>query len=452
MPRKRFLAPVVVLALIGVATVITTAAARDRPSVTGLTVSPARFSVTDAPSITAAAAGHGTTIRFRVSGRTVATTVAVARRLPGRRAVSGRCVKPTAKLRRRPACTRNLSAGTFTRGGSHSRRVALVISGRVGGRALAPGRYRATVTVRDSRRRRSTPKRATFTVIGAGATSPSPAPAAPASFPNASTTGVPAGWRPRHTTNGDLTIRAPGTVLDGELVTGTLRVNARNVTIRNSWIYGSINNQTSAGLDYGGLVVEDSDVGPASGEGGDTFPAVLVAGYTMERVHVHNFSEGPRVAAFNNPSVPASSQTIVIRDSLIQIVRGTCSHNDGIQGFGEPPRTIISHNTVDARAAGTDCTTGALFIGNDNPNLVTVTGNLLAGGGYTMRLDGPGRNGPGGTYDHVTGNRIVNDSWGYGPVHVDDCRTVADWADNSVVTIDSDYSVTSTVRELHDCP
>jgi hypothetical protein len=359
-------------------------------------------------------------------------------------------VRSTASLRRRPACARYVHAGAFTRRGSRSGRVALVFSGRVGGRALVPGRYRATIVVRDSRRRRSAPRHASFRVIATGA---APAPStAPAGFPNASNTGVPAGWQPRHTTNGDLTIRTPGTVLDGELVTGTLHVNAGDVTIRNSWVYGSIDNQSSAGADYGGMVIEDSDVGPPSGDGGDTFPAVLVAGYTMTRVHVHNVSEGPRVAAFNNPSVPPSSQTVVIRDSLIQIVRGTCSHNDGIQGFGEPPRAIISHNTIDARAAGPDCTTGALFIGNDNADQVTVTDNLLAGGGFTMRLGGPGENGPGGAYDHVTGNRIVDDSWGFGPVHVDDCGTVADWADNRVVRIDSDYRVTATVRALHDCP
>ena len=409
--RTRFVAPAVVLALGCVATVIATATARDRPSVTGLSFSPSTFSVTDG--------GRGTTIRFRVSGRAVTTTVAIARRL-GRR---------------------ERRVGAFTRTGSRSGRVALGFSGRVGGRPLVPGRYRATVVVRDARGRRSTPRHAAFTVISSTA-----------GFPNASNTGVPAGWRPRHTTNGDLTIRTPGTVLDGELVTGTLNVNARNVTIRNSWIYGSIDNQSSAGTDYGGMVIEDSDVGPPSGDGGDTFPAILVAGYTMTRVHVHNVSEGPRIAAFNNPSVPASSQTIVIRDSLIQIVRGTCSHNDGIQGFGEPPRAIISHNTIDARAAGPDCTTGALFIGNDNPDLLTVTDNLLAGGGFTMRLGGPGFDGPGGTYDHVTGNKIVDGSWGFGPVHVDDCRTIADWAGNSVVRIDSDYRVTATVRPLHDCP
>jgi hypothetical protein len=450
MIRKRFFAAVLALAVAGIATVIATATARDRPAVSGFTFSPRTFSVTTAPSAAAAAAGRGTTIRFRVSGRAVTSTVSVSRQLSGRRARSGRCVRSTASLRRRAACVRYVGAGRFTRRGSRTGRVAMVFSGRVGRHALVPGRYRATIVVRDSHRRRSAARHATFTVI-ASAPAPSPAPAPAAGFPNASNTGVPAGWRPSHTTNGDLTIRTPGTVLDGELVTGSLHVNARDVTIRNSWVYGSINNQSSQGFDYGGMLIQDSDVGPPSGQGGETFPAILVAGYTMERVHVHNFSEGPRVAAFNNPSVPASSQTIVIRDSLIQIVRGTCSHNDGIQGFGEPPRAIVSHNTIDARAAGPDCTTGALFIGNDNPDFLTVTDNLLAGGGFTMRIDGPGSDGPGGTYDHVTGNKIVDDSWGFGPVHVDDCRTVADWSNNSVVTIDSNYNVTSTVRALHDC-
>jgi hypothetical protein len=469
MISKRFLLAALALAVALAVSVIATATAREGPAVTAFAVSPSTFSATTTAAAAGAAARRGTTIRFRLAGRAVAVTVTVARRLPGR-SVRGRCVKAAPALRRRPACTRSVRAGAITRRTPHGGRVSLRFSGRVGGRVLAPGRYRATIVARDARRRHSRSRTTAFTVVRAGARDPAHAPGSPSGsagpgspagsaapgaaggFPDPATTGVPAGWTPTHTTNGDLTITTPGAVLDGELVTGTLHVNARNVTIRNSWIYGSIDNQTSAGLDYGGMVIEDSDVGPPSGDGGDTFPAVLVAGYTMTRVHVHNMSEGPRVAAFNNPAVPASSQTVVIRDSLIQIVRGTCSHNDGIQGFGEPPRAIIDHNTIDTRAAGTDCTTGAIFVGNDNADQITVTNNLLAGGGYTMRLGGPGANGPGGTYDHVSGNRIVDASWGYGPVYVDACATVADWSDNSVVTVDADYAVTSTVRPLTTCP
>jgi hypothetical protein len=452
---KRLLTGALVLGCLAVP--IANAATRHRPAVTGFNFSPSTFAASSRP---AAASAGGTTIRFHLAGNAVTLKVAVARRLSGRK-VGGRCVKSTAKLRKHRACTRYKSSGAIVRD-VDSNAESLRFSGRVGGRVLAPGRYRATIVAIDKRHHRSKRKRTTFTIIRATASGAPPAapappatppPAAVSGYPNPSNTGVPAGWTPRHTTNGDRTITTPGTVLDGELVTGTLFVNARNVTIRNSWIYGPINNQTSAGTDYGGMLVEDTDVGPPSGTGAETFPGILVAGYTLRRVHVHNMSEGPRVAAFNNSAVPAASQTIDIQDSLVQIVRGTCSHNDGIQGYGEPPRTILNHNTIDARDAGPDCTTGAIFIGNDNADQLTVTNNMLAGGGFTMRIGGPGPDGPGGTYDHISGNRIVNNSWGAGPVLIDSCPNnpppIADWSDNTVVTIDANYQPTSTVRRIN---
>lgn len=409
---KRLLFLLLLLVLACAAGVIATATARERPAVTGFAFSPATFTVTRTP-----AAGRATTIRFRLSARAARVRIAVARLQPGRRAV-GAIVR------------RDVGRG----------RVALPFGGSVGGRELAPGRYRATIVATDRGGGRSKPRRTTFRVVRA-ATSPT-------GFPNASNTGVPAGWTPKHTTNGDLTITTPGRVLDGELVTGDLLVRARNVTIRNSRVYGSVSNQQfsgGVGVNLGGLLIEDTDVGPPSGTGGASFPAVLVAGYTARRVHIHNVAEGFRVADFNDSGAPAQDRQVVIEDSYVHLERGDCSHNDGIQGFGEPPRTIIRHNTIDTRAAGTDCTTGALFIGNDNPDRITVTNNLLAGGGFTMRL------GPGGTYDHVSGNRIVDDSWGFGPVHVENCATVGDWSDNAVVTVDSAYRVTSTVRRLDTC-
>jgi hypothetical protein len=457
---KRLLTGALVLGCLAVP--IANAATRHRPAVTGVNFSPATFAA--ASSRPAAASAGGTTIRFHLAGDAVKLKVAVARRLSGRN-VRGRCVKATAKLSKRAACARYKSSGAIVRD-VDSNAESLRFSGRVGGRVLAPGRYRATIVAIDKRHHRSQRKRTTFAIIRSSASGGSPpaSPAPPANpaptpvsgYPNPSNTGVRAGWSPRHTTNGDLTINTPGAVLDGELVTGTLTVAARNVTIRNSWVYGSISNQSSAGTDYSGMLVEDTDVGPPSGSGGDTFPAILVAGYTLRRVHVHNMSEGPRVAAFNNSSVPAANQTIDIQDSLIQVVRGSCSHNDGIQGYGEPPRAIIIHNTIDTRAAGPDCTTGAIFVGNDNADLITIQNNMLMGGGYSLRAGGPakpgdGDGGPGGTYDHITGNRIVNNSWGYGPVSVDDCKTVHDWSDNTVVTIDSNYQPTSTVRQLTTC-
>ena len=405
MTRKRLLAAAVAIACL--AAPFALAAARHEPAVSGFRFTPSRFPVAERAS----------TIRFHLSRAAARVRITVARELTRRPSV----VVGTITRRRLPAGDRRVAFG-----------------GRLGRRALAAGRYRATILAVDGGQHRSRRRTTRFTIVGRRT-----------AFPNPSTAGVPAGWSPKHTTHGDLTITRPGTVLDGELVTGAVRVRARNVTIRNSRVYGPIDNQAfdgnDVGIDYGGMLVEDTDVGPPSGTGGSQNGAIGVSGYIARRVHIHNVPEGFRVARFNNPAIPPAEETVVIEDSLVQIERGACSHNDGIQGFGEPRRAVIRRNTIDTRHSGPECTTGAIFVGNGNPTLVTVQDNLLIGGGFTLRL------GASGTYDQVRGNRIADRAWGFGPVLAADCADVRDWADNRVVTVDARYRVTSTGRRLRTC-
>jgi len=89
----------------------------------------------------------GTTFRFALD-RAASVRIAFARQASGLRARGGSCAKPSRRLRRaharrctrfvplRPALTRALPAGPN----------AVPFSGRIGRRALAPGRYRATLT------------------------------------------------------------------------------------------------------------------------------------------------------------------------------------------------------------------------------------------------------------------------------------------------------------------
>jgi hypothetical protein len=405
MTRKRLLV-VVAVGIVGLAASLAVAAVGRQPAVSGFAFDPSRFSVAE----------RATTIRFHLARPAARVRITVGREVTRRRSVV---------------------VGTLTRGRLAAGDRRMAFGGRLRGRGLSPGRYRATLVAVDRRHRQSRPRTTPFTIVR-GRTA----------FPNPSTAGVPAGWTPKHTTHGELTITRPGTVLDGELITGAVHVRARNVTIRNSWVHGPIDNQAfanGAGIDYGGLLVEDTDVGPPSGTSGSQNGAVGVSGYTARRVHIHNVVEGFRVARFNNPAIPPRDETVVIEDSLVQIERGECSHNDGIQGFGEPRRAIIRDNTIDTRHSGPECTTGAIFVGNGNQTLVTAEDNLLLGGGFTLRL------GPSGTYDHARGNRIVDRTWGFGPVLVADCGDVRDWADNRVVTADGRYRVTSTVRRLRTC-
>jgi hypothetical protein len=87
---------------------------------------------------------------FRYSLSAAATvTIQIQRPTLGRKS-KGRCVKPTKKLRHKPRCTRFVNAGpALTRHGVAGAN-STPFSGRIGRRALAPGKYVAVVTASNS--------------------------------------------------------------------------------------------------------------------------------------------------------------------------------------------------------------------------------------------------------------------------------------------------------------
>lgn len=112
----------------------------------------------------AARAKRGTTFRYRLSedARVVFT---IQRALPGRR-VGRACRRPTARNRARLRCTRyvRVRGGRFAakaHAGANRKR----FSGRIGRRALKPGRYRASLVATDAAGNHSLPKRLTFRVV-----------------------------------------------------------------------------------------------------------------------------------------------------------------------------------------------------------------------------------------------------------------------------------------------
>jgi hypothetical protein len=140
------------------------------PSVSTFSTRPRRFRVVAAKRRGARTARWrrvraGTTFRFSTSegGR---AEIAFARRVPGLRA-GRRCVRRREARRHKRAarrCARMVSAGALrfdvAAGPVHKR-----FGGRVGRRALAPGRYVATLTVIDATGNRSEPRRSRFEVV-----------------------------------------------------------------------------------------------------------------------------------------------------------------------------------------------------------------------------------------------------------------------------------------------
>lgn len=120
------------------------------PVVSGLTVTPAAFrAASRGPSaVPSAARGPRTGARVRLHASVAATVrLRVERRAAGRR-VGGRCVRATRRIRRAPACMRWTTVpGSFAHSATAGRS-GFTFSGRVGGRRLAPARYRLLATPR----------------------------------------------------------------------------------------------------------------------------------------------------------------------------------------------------------------------------------------------------------------------------------------------------------------
>jgi hypothetical protein len=112
--------------------------------------------------VKAAAAKRGTTFRYTLS-EPATVTITIERQLKGRR-VKGKCRKPTAKNRTRRSCKRFKRVGSLEAdeaGGAQS----TFFSGRLRGRPLKVGRYRARLVAADAQGARSGERRLAFRIV-----------------------------------------------------------------------------------------------------------------------------------------------------------------------------------------------------------------------------------------------------------------------------------------------
>jgi hypothetical protein len=332
---------------------------------------------------------------------------------------------------RNAACTRRAFEGFLRRTGRRGRN-ALAWGGLVRGRRLAAGRYRATL-VATRRHRRSRRRVAMFRIE---APPPPTAPGKPApprvdGFPTPSNTGVPAGWVPARTLTSDLHVTHAGAVVQNvRLRNADIIVEAPNVTIRRVDLQGGAITNFVGHPCQGGMVVEDTTIEPPPGKlySVETEGVIEASGYTARRVKIWRRSEGFRAEEDCGP--------VRIENSFAKIVipPGRCDlHADGLQGYGAPWTTVVD-TTIDFYDAR--CGTAPFFMPKNQDNTgATIDGLLVMGGGYPFRLGVPGT---------VSGLKIVNKSWVFGPIDVD-CARVSKW-DASIVDISSNYQVTRTVR------
>jgi hypothetical protein len=277
--------------------------------------------------------------------------------------------------------------------------------------------------------------------------SPSPSTTTPppttADYPTANTTGVPAGTA-LTVHNGNLVITEANTVVNAKRITGDVDVRASGVVIKNSEVNGRVINDNVS--NNPSFTLEDSTVGPTTCSTW-TAGAIGTKNYTAKRVHLRGFVDGFRIAGGN----------VLIEDSYVKLC-GTNPeyHSDGIQAYGAAggKNIVIRHNVVDQTGVIGEAQTSPLFIpvdpgqGNDNIE-VTVDNNVLAGGGFTLRVYGTGPF----SVPSMSGNKIVDGTWGYGPLDIN-CARIAAFSGNSVVKYDfATGKILSQVRSLDsECP
>jgi Bacterial TSP3 repeat len=262
---------------------------------------------------------------------------------------------------------------------------------------------------------------------------PTPAPAPAGGFPNPASTGVPAGWTPARTLSTNLTVTTAGAVVqDIRFTNGAdILVRAPNVTVRRVDLQGGIiTNQI--GTCNAGLLVEDTTIEPQPGQAytTDAGPVIGEGGYTARRVEIWKRGEGFRAS---------DCGPVTIEDSFTYILGDTADcgldlHSDGLQGyFGTG--VIARNNTF---IFGNKCGTSPWFVPRNQGNSgnYTVDRMLVAGGGYVFRQGVPAS---------ITGLRIVNRSWVYGPIS-NLCSVISPW-EAKIVNIDSNYQVTGVVRD-----
>lgn len=214
-------------------------------------------------------------------------------------------------------------------------------------------------------------------------------------WPDASTTGVPAGVT--LSPSGDIVVTQAGAVISGLNIQGTVYIDAPNVTLENCKITSASFAVVQIASGVTGAVVQNCDINGV-GSGNDGSSGILGQG-TFVANNIYNVENGIAVEGAST-----------IKDNYIHNLLASGSpHYDGIQIDGGVSNVTIEHNTV----INTFTQTSAIMIDNYFGPIsnINVDNNLLAGGGYTVYSDAQFS---GGSISGVsfTNNHMASGSWG----------------------------------------
>jgi hypothetical protein len=242
-------------------------------------------------------------------------------------------------------------------------------------------------------------------------------------YPDATTTGVPAGttltavpaqattgpgWT-YNTSDATLTVTGNGTTLSGLSVTGSVNITASNVTLTNDQV---VSDDATFGISLrhtANVTIQNSSVGGANATTGRVNYAVDdiygdSTGLTVKNDNITNWRVGINAEAglitgnyIHSPGFQAGD------------------HTDGIYDSEGTSQLTISNNTI-LNSLNQACAIMLQSAAGIPVSNLAITGNLLAGGGYTIYAGGAQND---STNIAITGNRFgqqyFTTSGQYGP-------------------------------------
>jgi hypothetical protein len=276
---------------------------------------------------------------------------------------------------------------------------------------------------------------------GGAPPAPPPLPPMPTGWVSAASTGASGSLA---TVSGDVVLSNQGEVYSNKRIKGTLTVTACNVTLRNVEVDSGEPFTGSGTPDLFAIWLQESASCGATIDHVSTVTDSAPNSYLTTSIRI---ARGGPVTITNSKMLGAQLGILgvasgVVRGNYIELgqnMRG--DHNDGIQGDGSTNLTI-DHNTI---LNPNDQTSAlALYTEFGNNNNITVSNNLMAGGGYTCYC-GDGKSDNNGNPARAVNVNIINnvfwrkyfsDAGGFGAARAYNPAGGGRWAGNVYMSAD----------------
>ena len=201
-------------------------------------------------------------------------------------------------------------------------------------------------------------------------------------WPGPSNTGFPSGTTLKNTTG--RTITTNNAVIEGERISGQLKIRAQNVTIKNSYI-----SYDGGGAGGSGVISIDpgfnASIDHVSEINGlnHTHTCIWHEGSNMTATAVNCYGVNDGIFSWSQGGRPDSGDNAIIRDSYFHgfTANAANGHIDGYQTEGAA-HGLIEHNTYDMPGNATS----AMSIWNSQKTSddFTIKNNLVTGAGFTF--------------------------------------------------------------------